>query len=168
MRRILILLLGTFLLVSGCSDGKNAASDEAANQDPADITIESIENASGEVTLLLTHDHVAMQLSEETLQEIREEFDDAREEESDSKIVNQIKNTVLDRVENLLSRQVKYPVDSIDRITWDDGEMVFTLKSGDEAWDTIWIGSESVLETFAEDDALVFIEAFERLKRARQ
>ena len=168
MRRIFFLLLGTLLVCSACSDGKNTASDKLADQDPADITIESIRNASGEVTLSLTHDHVAMQLSKEALQEIKEDFDDARQEESDSRIVNQIKNTVLDRVENLLSRQLKYPVDSIDRITWDDGEMVFTLNSGDEAWETIWIGSESVLETFAEEDALVFIEAFEKLKWAKE
>ncbi|MCJ7558010.1 MAG: hypothetical protein MUP90_13990 [Gammaproteobacteria bacterium] len=168
MRRIYILLVGTLLLGGGCSEGKNAAGTQLSNQDPADIPIESIKNASGEVTLSLTHEHVSMQLSEDALQEIKEEFEDARQEDSDSRIVNQIKNTVLDRVENLLSRQLKYPVDSIDRITWDDGEMVFTLNSGDEAWDTIWIGSESVLETFDEDDALVFIEAFEKLKWAKE
>jgi len=168
VRRIYILLVGTLLLGGACSDGKNASGDKLANQDPADIPIESIKNVSGEVTLSLTHDYVSMRLSEETLQEINHDLDEAREEASGSRIASQITNTILDHVENLLSRQLRYPIENIDRIIWDDGEMVFTLNSGDEAWDTIWIGSESVLETFDEDDALVFIEAFEMLKGAKE
>ncbi len=168
MRRTTSLLIGTLLLGSGCSDGKDAANGERAGQDPAEIPIESIQNISGEVTLSLTRDHVAMQLSEEALQEIGDDLDEAREEVSGSRIASQVTNTILDHVENLLSRQLKYPIESIDRITWDDGEMVFTLNSGSEAWDTIWISGDSVLKTFDEDDALVFIEAFEELRNSRE
>jgi hypothetical protein len=168
VRRLNSLLVATLLLGSGCSDGENAASREQAGEDPADIPIESIENVGGEVTLALTRDYVIMRLSEETLQEIGDDLDEAREEVSGSRIASQVTNTILDHVEKLLSRQLKYPIENIDRITWDDGEMVFTLNSGDEAWDTIWLGDESVLQTFDEDDALVFIEAFEDLRNSRE
>ena len=166
MKRITSLFISTLLLGSGCSDGKNAASSEQAGLDPADTPIESIENIGGEVTLSLTRDYVTISLSEETLREISHDLDEAREDASGSRIASQVTNTILDHVEHLLNRQLKHPIENIDRITWDDGEMVFTLNSGDEAWDMIWIGEDSVLKTFDEDDALEFIEAFEELRNS--
>jgi hypothetical protein len=158
------LIVICLLLLAGCSDGENVGKDKAAAELAGEPVIKAIDNVTGEVTLALTRSHVSMRLSEDTLEEINREFEDARREESDSRVVNKIKNTFLDRVERMLSTQVRYPIESIDRITWDDGEMVFILDSGHEAWDTIWVGSDTVLETFDEDDALEFIEAFEEVK----
>jgi hypothetical protein len=163
-----LLLLTLPLLGSACSNDQDAVQTGSAAADSAQPVIASINNTTGEVTLSLTADYVSMQLSEDTLEEINSDFEEARSENSDSELVNRIKNTVLNRVERMLATQLRYPIENIDRINWDDGEMVFLLSSGNQAWDMIWVGDDAVLETFDEDDALEFIEAFEEVKTSGQ
>ena len=111
---------------------------------------------------------VGASAAEETLEEISEDLDEAREETSGSKFADRVKNTVLDKVENMLNKQLNYPTENIERITWEDGRMIFTMEDGGEAWDGIWVGDDSVLESFSEDDAIEFIQEFETVKAAGQ
>lgn len=164
----LIIASSVLLLGTACSDRPDSASSEWTEESGLEKPIAKIENESGEITLLLTRNNVSMRLSEETLEEIGEDLDEAREEKSGSDFADSIKNTVLDKVENMLQKQLNYPTESIERITWEDGRMVFTMVDGGKPWDGIWVGDDSVLESFSEDDALEFIEAFEELKAEDQ
>jgi len=168
--KLLKLIFASSLLLLGaaCSDRPEVDSPDWDGVSESDRPISVIENESGEIALLLTANHVSMRLSEETLEEISEDLDEAREETSGSKFADRVKNTVLDKVENMLNKQLNYPTENIERITWEDGRMVFTLEDGGEAWDGIWVGDDSVLESFSEDDAIEFIHAFEELKASGQ
>ncbi len=168
--KLLKLIFASSLLLLGaaCSERPDVESPDWDSLSESERPVSVIENESGEITLVLTANHVAMRLSEETLEEISEDLDEAREETSGSKFADMIKNTVLDKVENMLNKQLNYPTENIERITWEDGRMVFTMEDGGEAWDGLWVGDESVLESFSEDDAIEFIQAFEELKSGRQ
>jgi hypothetical protein len=163
----LIFASSILLLGAACSDRPDAESNWEGLSE-AEKPVSMIENESGEITLLLTASHVSMRLSDETLEDISDDLDEAREETSGSKFADTVKNTVLDKVENMLNKQVNYPTENIERITWEDGRMIFTMEDGGEAWDGIWVGDDSVLESFSEDDAIEFIQEFETVKAAGQ
>ena len=163
----LIFVISLLVFVGACSDRPDIESPDWEGMPESERPVSVIENESGEITLLLSASQVSMRLSEETLEQISEDLDEAREETSGCKFADMLKNTVLDKVENMLNKQLSYPTENIERITWEDGRLVFTMEDGGEAWDGIWVGDESVLESFSEDDAIEFIQAFEELKAAR-
>lgn len=164
------LIFATFLLlfIAACSDRPDVESSDWEGMPESERPLSVIQNESGEITLVLTPSHVSMRLSEETLEEITEDLDEAREDSSGSKLADTLKNAVLNQVENMLQKQLSYATEDIERITWVDGRLVFTMEDGGEAWDGIWVDDESVLESFSEDDAIEFIQAFEELKVAGQ
>lgn len=169
MKKLKLILASSLLLLgAACSDRPDVESLNRDGLPESEKPLSVIENESGEITLVLTASAVSMMLSEETLEEISSDLDEAREETSGSKFADMLKNTILDKVENMLQKQLSYPTETIERITWIDGRMVFTMDSGGEAWDGIWVGDESVLESFSEDDAIEFIQAFEELKAGGQ
>jgi len=125
----------------------------------------SIDNESGGVSLILTNSHVFMQLSQNTLDEIKQEFEDQRQEQEDSQLATNIKNMVLDKVEELLQNRIEYAIEDVERIHWEDGELVFDVtKASFLSFDDVMVDGDMALETFSERDALAFIEAFERVK----
>ena len=128
----------------------------------------AIDNQSGEVTLVLTGSHVYMQLSEDTLAEIRDEFSKEREQSEASGLAESIKNMVLDKVEYVLSHRIEYAVEDINRVSWVDGELIFDVEKGSFlSFEDVKVDGDMALETFSEPDALAFIEAFEQVKSGR-
>jgi hypothetical protein len=106
-----------------------------------------------------------MQLSQEKLEEIKDEFEDKRSEKEDSAFANSIKNMVLNTVEKMLQKKIEYPLDDVNSISWDDGELVIDVAHR-KFFDFTEIDTDDgdVLETFDEDDALAFIDAYEKAK----
>jgi len=161
-------LLGASLLAAACSKAgqEQQAAPGAAARD--DTRVMAIDNESGEVTLVLTASHVFMQLSEEKLEEIREEFRKEREQSGGSGLAESIKDMVLDKVEYVLSHRIEYAVEDINRVSWVDGELIFDVEKGSFlSFEDVKVDGDMALETFSEADALAFIEAFERVKSGR-
>ena len=131
----------------------------------AEEIVKSISNDEGEVDLVLTTESVYLQLSEETLAEIKAEFDDERAEEEDNALASTIKNVVLNNVERFLEKRIEYPIEEVEAIYWDDGEIVIEVEDENLiSFDDIDGDDGNVMETFAEDDALEFIEAYEKIR----
>jgi hypothetical protein len=155
------LIIAIFFLAA-CSQDKDMTSNGHGGD--AEI-VKSIGNDEGEVDLVLTTESVYLQLSEEMLAEIKAEFDDERAEEEDNALASTIKNVVLDNVEQFLQQRIEYPIEEVEAIYWDDGEIVIEVE--DEhfiSFDDVDGDDGNVMETFAEDDALEFIEAFEEIR----
>ena len=156
-------LIASVFLLAACSQDSDT---ETKNQGRADAEIlKSISNEDGEVDLVLTTESVYMQLSAETLAEIKAEFNDERAEEEDNALASTIKNVILDNVEKFLQERIEYPLEEIESIYWDDGELV--IEVDDEnfiSFDDVEGDDGNILETFDEDDALEFIEAFEKTR----
>ncbi len=124
-----------------------------------------INNDGNEVDLVLTDGSVFMQLSKEKLDEIKEEFEEERSEKEDSAFARSIKNMVLNTVEEMLHKKIEYPLDEVNSISWDDGEIIIDVAHR-KIIDFTEIDTDGgdVLETFDEDDALAFIDAYEKAK----
>ena len=113
----------------------------------------------------MTAESVYMQLSAVKLAEIQAEFDDERAEEEDNALASAIKNVVLDNVEKFLQERIEYSLEEIESIYWDDGEIVIEVENENYiSFDDIEGDDGNILETFDEDDALDFIEAFEKIR----
>lgn len=160
------LIVSVFLLVACSQDSDTAKEDhgEADNSTDAEIVI-SIRNDDDEVDLVLTAESVYLQLSAEKLAEIKAEFDDERADEEDNALASAIKSVVLDNVEKFLEMRIEYPLEEIESMYWDDGEIVIEVE--DEhfiSFDDVHGDDGNILETFDEGDALEFIEAFEKIR----
>ena len=154
-----------FLAACGQVDD-SATKDPGRAADGSDVEIiKSISNEDNEVDLILTAESVYMQLSAEKLAEIQAEFDDERAEEEDNALANAIKNVVLDNVEKFLQERIEYSLEEIESIYWDDGEIVIEVENENIiSFDDVSVDDGNILETFDEDDALEFIEAFEKIR----
>lgn len=160
-------LIAALFFLAACGQVDDiAATDQgrAAGGSDAEIII-SISNEDAEVDLVLTTESVYMQLSAEKLAEIKAEFADERAEEEDNALASTIKNVVLDSVEKFLEERIEYSLEEIESIYWDDGEIVIEVEDENfVSFDDVHVDDGEVLETFGEDDALEFIEAFERTR----
>lgn len=160
-----LIVLAFFL--AACSQNNDTAREDHGEADrsaDAEIVI-SIRNDEDEVDLVLTTESIYLQLSAEKLAEIKAEFDDERAEEEDNALASAIKNVVLDNVEKFLQERIEYPLDKIESMYWNDGEIVIEVEDENFlSFDDIHGDDGSILETFDEDDALGFIAAFEKIR----
>jgi len=155
-----------FFLVACSQDGGTPGQGNGNVENSGDAEIvKSISNEDDEVDLVLTSNAVYMQLSASKLAEIKDEFDDERAEDEDNALASTIKNVVLDNVEELLQKRIEYPLGEIESIYWDDGEIVIEVTDENIiSFDDIDVDDGNVMESFAKDDALAFIEAFEKIQ----
>ncbi len=160
------MIASVFFLVA-CSQGSDTAKEghgEAAGSADAEIVI-SISNNENEVDLVLTTESLYLQLSAEKLAEIQAEFDDERADEEDNALASAIKNMVLDNVEKFLQERIEYSLDEIESMYWDDGEIVIEVEDENFiSFDDVHGDDGNILETFDEEHALEFIEAFEKIR----
>lgn len=160
------LIASVFFLVACSQDSDTAKEDhgEAAGSAAAEIVI-SISNNENEVDLVLTTESLYLQLSAEKLAEIQAEFDDERADEEDNALASAIKNMVLDNVEKFLQERIEYSLDEIESMYWDDGEIVIEVEDENFiSFDDVHGDDGNILETFDEEHALEFIEAFEKIR----
>ncbi len=153
--------------LAACSQNNDAAREDHGEADrsaDAEIVI-SIRNDEDEVDLVLTTESVYLQLSAEKLAEIKAEFDDERADEEDNALASAIKNVVLDNIENFLQKRIEYPLDEIESMYWDDGEIVIEVEDENFfSFDDVQGDDGNILETFDEVDALEFIAAYEKIR----
>ncbi|MCZ6686417.1 MAG: hypothetical protein O7C69_01805 [Gammaproteobacteria bacterium] len=160
------MIASVFFLVACSQDSDTAKEDhgEAAGSADAEIVI-SISNNKNEVDLVLTTESLYLQLSAEKLAEIQAEFDDERADEEDNALASAIKNMVLDNVEKFLQERIEYSLDEIESMYWDDGEIVIEVEDENFiSFDDVHGDDGNILETFDEEHALEFIEAFEKIR----
>ena len=160
------LIASVFFLVACSQDNGTAREDhgEAAGSADVEIVI-SISNHDNEVDLVLTAESLYLQLSAEKLAEIKAEFDDERADEEDNALASAIKSVVLDNVEKFLLQRIEYPLEEIESMYWDDGEIVIEVEEENFiSFDDVQGDGGNILETFDEEHALEFIEAFEKIR----
>lgn len=160
-------LIVLVFFLAACSRNNDTAREDHGEADrsaDAEIVI-SIRNDEDEVDLVLTSESVYLQLSAEKLAEIKAEFDDERADEEDNALASAIKNVVLDNVENFLHKRIEYPLDEIESMYWDDGEIVIEVEDENFfSFDDVQGDDGNILETFDEVDALEFIAAYEKIR----
>ncbi len=128
----------------------------------------AITNEERKVTLLLTDDVVAFQLSNRVMHKVDRELHHARyEDDDDGAIGDAIKSAVIGAVRSLLHHSAECPVRELRDVRYEHGRLVFVTRDGDRAFERLDVDHEDVLETFDAGDARAFVREFRRLRASR-
>lgn len=139
----------------------------SARHDANDARI-AITTEDGKVTLLLTREVVAVQLSDRTMRKLDRELRDARREGDDGVLGEAIKAAVLGGVRALLDHSAECPVREIRDVSYAGGRLVITARDGGRVFDGFEVDDDDLLTRFERDDALAFVREFRRVKGARR
>lgn len=125
----------------------------------------AITTQSDGVTLLLTPDDLALQLSDFKMHRFDREARRERAKEDDSPIGDAIKSVVLDAVGRFLDHSVTCPIRDVRDVVYQNGALRVITSRGDDLFAGIEVDDEGVAEGFASRDAQEFVRQFHRLKR---
>jgi hypothetical protein len=136
-----------------------SAAPSAVEQAPAGDSV-GITNRTDAVLLSVAHDSVSMGFSPATLAKIKSETDTTR---AGSGFGGMIERTVKSSVQSMLSTRVMVPVDNIESVRYENGEIKFTYRSKPRGMklEDIKIDKEPALASFREEDARAFVKAVE-------
>lgn len=128
----------------------------------------AITNTERKVTLLLTDDVVAFQLSDRVMRKVDRELHHARhEDDDDGPIGDAIKSAVIGVVRSMLDHSAECPVRELRDVRYEDGGMVFVTRDGDRAFEHFEVNDDEVLQSFDARDAQAFVREFRRLHGRR-
>jgi len=148
-----------------CRHGFNLSGDHvrfADHQNLSDARY-AITTEDGKVTLVLTDDDVAIQLSDRTLHRVQRELQD-KEEEDDNFLASIIKTVVIGTVGEIIDHSFACPVRKLRDVSYQDGRLVLIDKNGSHVFADADIDDSDVLASFSEKDARNFVREFHRLK----
>lgn len=129
----------------------------------------AITTIDGKVTLVLTDDVLAMQLSERTMRKVERELHKARHEhEDDDGVIGEaIKTAVLGAVHSLLDHSAECRLRDVRDVRWESGRLVIVARDGQRLFEKVEVDDEDVLESFDAAEAREFVREFRRLRGLR-
>ena len=130
--------------------------------DPGDARI-AITTEDDGMTLLLTDEVVAFQLSNRALRKAHRELREA-EHESDNWFASVIVTTVAATVRNLLDHSFVCDVRDLRDVSYEDGHLVFIGRDGSLVFGDGEACDSDVTSAFSERDAKRFVREFRRVK----
>jgi hypothetical protein len=148
-----------------CRHGLNLSGDHVRWADHHDLAAAryAITTEDGKVTLVLTDDDVAIQLSDRTLHRVRRELKD-KEEDEENFLASIIKTVVIGTVGEMIDHSFACPVRKLRDVSYQDGRLVLTDKNGSHVFEDADIDDTDVMASFSERDARNFVREFHRLK----
>ena len=137
----------------------------SARHDPGDARF-AITTRNGEVTLLLTHDVVAMQLSDRTFHHVDRELrkKERDHEDEDNPLAEAISTAIISGVRALLDHSAECPIREVKDVDYRSGELAFTLNDGERLFRHVELDDTNVMQNFSASDARAFVQEFRRLK----
>ena len=118
-------------------------------------------NHDRSVSLLLTDDVVAFQLSDRAMRKVDRELERAREEDEDGFVLATVfKGAVLGGVRSLLDHSLECPLDELRDVRIRDGQLEFLDRDGRRVFDGIREDGEPLLASFSDADQRAFVDAF--------
>lgn len=123
-----------------------------------------ITTRDGKVTMLLTSDVVAVQLSDRKWAEVRRKLRAERAEHEGNVLARAIKTVVLSGVRTLLDHSAECPIDEIRSVDYRGDRLVFTTYDGERVFENIDVEDRNVMSAFSERDAKAFAREFRRMK----
>lgn len=160
MRSVVVAALALpLVVVLGCGDRRDM--DFGGREIGPDVF--SIESTDGAVRMGLTEDYVYLTLSDAKREEVRSEL---RSEAEEDGVAGRVAGFVERAVSRALEFRDLYPVDDVEDIRWEDGEMHMDLRSGRRP--ALRVGDEPASDLFDEASVREFRERFHALKRQRE
>jgi hypothetical protein len=124
----------------------------------------TITTEGNDVTLLVTNDVVAMQLSDRTFHRIEKKTKAAEREDDDNILSQAIKTAVLGSVRALLDHSAECRLRDLRDARYEEGRLVIVTKEGDHLFEDVKVNDRLVLADFSEHDARAFVREFQRAK----
>lgn len=125
----------------------------------------AITTRNGKVTLVLTRNVVAFQLSDRTMRKIDRKLHQARNQDDGADAIGEaFKVAALSTVRSLLDHSAECPLDELRDVRYVDGRMEFIARDGDPIFRRVSMDDDDMLEAFDPDDAADFVREFQRLK----
>jgi hypothetical protein len=129
----------------------------------------AVTTRSGDVTLVLTNEVVAVQLSDRVLRKVKRETRREQDEAEYSVLARAIKTVVLTSVRAVLSHSAECSIADLSDVKYSQGRLVFTTEEGDRIFENVSVNDTDVMRDFSEADARAFVREFRRSKeRSRQ
>jgi hypothetical protein len=116
------------------------------------------------VSLLLTRDVVAMQLTERTLRQVTGEMARDAADADDGFVARMIGDVVRSSVSNMLRRSIEYPVSDLRSVEYSGGRLVFTTEEGERIFEDVEVNDTKMAESFSPADARAFVREFQAVK----
>ena len=129
----------------------------------------SITTVEGKVSLVLTDQTLAMQLSDRTMRKVERELHRARHEqdEGDGALGDAIKSAVIGAVRSLLDHSAEVRLRDVRDVRWESGRLVIVARDGQRLFERLDVDDEDVLEAFDPADAREFVREFHRTRASR-
>ncbi len=124
----------------------------------------AMDSEDGDITIVLTSNVVAMQLSDRKLRRVTRELRREEREDEDCPLGSIIKTAVLSGVRSLLDHSAECPIRAIRDVFYRDGRLVVIDEDGDRLFEDVDVHDEDVLEAFSDRDAQAFVREFHRIK----
>ena len=116
------------------------------------------------VSLMLTGDVVAMQLTERTLRQVSGEIERDAAKEDGGFLARMIGDAVRGSVSTMLRRSIEYPVSELRSVDYRGGRLVFTTMEGEEIFEDVEVNDTRMVESFSPADARAFVREFQAVK----
>lgn len=136
-------------------------------QDPRDARI-SINSEDDEVSLILTSDVVALQLSDRVMHKIQRKLHAEERDGDDNALGRTIKLAVLSSVHAVLDHSAEVSIDDVQDVTYQHGRLRITTENGKRLFERTRVDDRSVLSAFSESEARAFVREFRCMKAARR
>ena len=170
---VLLVLLptGRALAHGRCADGpdlRSSCCDPPARWGPrhdADEARIAITTGGRDVTLLLTLDVVALQLSDRRFHRVCRELHRRADVDDDGNILAEaIEAAVLSGVRALLDHSAECPIRDLRDVEYRRGRLIFTTEDGERIFEDMSLNDRDVMRDFSERDARAFVREFQRVK----
>jgi hypothetical protein len=160
-QRVAAALLLPLLAAAGCGDRGNV--DFGGRDVGADLY--SVEGSDGTVRMALTTRYVYLAISDQTRDQVRGELSSAAEEEGGRGLIAGFMERAVGKA---MQFRALYPVDEIEDIRWEDGDLYVEFVRGSKHRDGVLrMGDDPVDGAFDEQAVTGFSQAFHALKRER-
>lgn len=145
-------------------DADDSPARPGPRHDPRDARM-AISTRGDEVSLILTDEVVAMQLTERTLRDIRRDMDeDEDNDKSDGFFARMVSSAVRGTVHSMLRRSMEVPVRELRSVEYEDGRLVFTTRDGERVFEHVKVNDEEMMDSFSPAEARAFVREFRAVK----
>lgn len=121
-----------------------------------------ITNQDNSVDLLLTHDAIVFQFTEDYLKRVADEIEGTDKIQANATFVQIFREVISKSVHTLLDRAIAIPLKEIKQITFENGRIVIINNDDEELFDKFEINDKQVMEDFSRRDARRFVAEAEK------
>ena len=136
---------------------------EAVDRFSESDVIRLITNRDESVNLIVAETGIAIQFSEQFMDNLDDEINSADGDGDNSVLAKTIKSMVSSGVRTILDHAILIPFYEIGSISYEDGRIIITDMNGEELFEDLEVNDKQVMEDFSRRDSRRFVADAEKL-----